>query len=203
MEMRYPVFAEEIYKIEKEIFKSDFAYEENEALRNAVHSAVVLVSKSAIEEYEEKCVNLNCFESINKIADLYQINLFHGFPILFNMDDDKERNFSIMLSKAVDEAYRDPYDVEEELDNQIKILQSDYMQSWYYVINFNSVKGFCYYSIEYVTGATNKKTRFASYKEAKIFFDKMKFFGWEEARNNYCRLCNEWEKMEDNAEVQK
>lgn len=201
MEMHYPVFAEEIYKIEKEIFKSDSSYKENETLRNAVHSAIVLVSKTAIEEYKEKCSNLDSLKAIKKIADLYQINLFHGFPILFNMDDDKERNFSIMLSKAVDEAYRDPYDVEEELDNQIKILQSDYTQSWYYVINFNSVKGFCYYSIEYVTGATNKKTRFASYKEAKIFFDKMKFFGWEEARNNYFKLYNEWEKMEDNAEV--
>ena len=201
MKSFYPVFAEEIYKIEKEIFKSDSSYEENETLRNAVHSAVVLVSKAAIEEYKEKCVNLNSFEAINKIADLYHINLFHGFPVLFNMEDNVERNFSVMLSKAVDEACRDPYDVEEELDNQIKILQSDYMQSWYYVINFNSVKGFCYYSIEYVTGATNKKTRFASYKEAKNFFDKMKFFGWEEARNNYYKLCNEWEKMEDDAEV--
>ena len=40
MKSFYPVFAEEIYKIEKEIFKSDSTYEENEALRNAVHSAV-------------------------------------------------------------------------------------------------------------------------------------------------------------------
>lgn len=200
MEMHYPVFAEEIYKIEKEIFKSDSSYEEDETLRNAVHSAVVLVSKAAIEEYEEKCVNLNSFEAINKIADFYHINLFHGFPILFDMKDDMERNFSIMLAKAVDEAYRNPYDVEEELDNQIKILQSDYMQSWYYVINFNSVRGFCYYSIDYVTGATDKKARFDSYKEAKIFFDKMKFFGWEEARNNYYKLRDEWEKMEDSTE---
>ena len=140
----YPVFAEEIYKIEKEIFNSDSSYEENETLRNAVHSAIVLVSKTAIEEYKEKCSNLDSFKAIKKIADLYQINLFHGFPILFNMDDDKERNFSIMLSKAVDEAYRDPYDVEEELDNQIKILQSNYTQSWYYVIDFNSATGFCF-----------------------------------------------------------
>ena len=43
MEEIYPAFAEEIYKIEKEIFKSDSTYEKNEALRNAVHSAVVLV----------------------------------------------------------------------------------------------------------------------------------------------------------------
>lgn len=201
MEMHYPVFAEEIYKIEKEIFKSDSAYEENEALRNAVHSAVVLVSKSAIEEYEEKCVNLNVFEAINKIADLYQINLFHGFPILFNMKDDMERNFSIMLAKAVDEAYRDPYDVEEELGRQIEVLQSNYTQSWYYVIDFKSATGFCFYTISRVTGASDKKAKFGSYKEAKIFFDKMKFFGWEDARNNYCKLRDEWEKMEDNAEV--
>mgnify|MGYP006983164173 CR=1 FL=1 len=201
MEEIYPAFAEEIYKIEKEIFKSDSTYEKNEALRNAVHSAVVLVSKSAIEEYEEKCVNLNGFEAIKKIADLYQINLFHGFPILFNMDDDKERNFSIMLSKAVDEAYRDPYNVEEELGRQIEVLQSNYTQSWYYVIDFKSATGFCFYTISRVTGASDKKAKFGSYKEAKIFFDKMKFFGWEEARNNYYRLCNEWEKMEDNAEV--
>lgn len=201
MEEIYPAFAEEIYKIEKEIFKSDSTYEKNEALRNAVHSAVVLVSKTAIEEYGEKCVNLNGFEAIKKIADLYQINLFHGFPILFNMDDDKERNFSIMLSKAVDEAYRDPYNVEEELGRQIEVLQSNYTQSWYYVIDFKSATGFCFYTISRVTGASDKKAKFGSYKEAKIFFDKMKFFGWEDARNNYCKLRDEWEKMEDNAEV--
>lgn len=201
MEEIYPAFAEEIYKIEKEIFKSDSTYEKNEALRNAVHSAVVLVSKTAIEEYGEKCVNLNGFEAIKKIADLYQINLFHGFPILFNMDDDKERNFSIMLSKAVDEAYRDPYNVEEELGRQIEVLQSNYTQSWYYVIDFKSAIGFCFYTISRVTGASDKKAKFGSYKEAKIFFDKMKFFGWEDARNNYCKLRDEWEKMEDNAEV--
>ena len=157
MEEIYPAFAEEIYKIEKEIFKSDSTYEKNEALRNAVHSAVVLVSKTAIEEYGEKCVNLNGFEAIKKIADLYQINLFHGFPILFNMDDDKERNFSIMLSKAVDEAYRDPYNVEEELGRQIEVLQSNYTQSWYYVIDFKSATGFCFYTISRVTGASDKK----------------------------------------------
>lgn len=197
----YPVFAEEIYKIEKEIFNSDSSYERNEALRNAVHSAVVLVSKTAIEEYKEKCFNLNGFEAINKIADLYQNNLFHGFPILFNMDDDKERAFSIMLSKAVDEAYRDPYNVEEELGRQIGVLQSNYTQSWYYVIDFNSTTGFCFYTISRVTGASDKKAKFGSYKEAKIFFDKMKFIGWEDARNSYYKLRDEWEKMEGNAEV--
>lgn len=201
MEEIYPAFAEEIYKIEKEIFKGDSTYEKNETLRNAVHSAVVLVSKTAIEEYGEKCVNLNGFEAIKKIADLYQINLFHGFPILFNMKDDMERNFSIMLAKAVDEAYRDPYDVEEELGRQIEVLQSNYTQSWYYVIDFKSATGFCFYTISRVTGASDKKAKFGSYKEAKIFFDKMKFFGWEDARNNYCKLRDEWEKMEDNAEV--
>lgn len=197
----YPVFAEEIYKIEKEIFNSDSSYERNEALRNAVHSAVVLVSKTAIEEYKEKCFNLNGFEAINKIADLYQNNLFHGFPILFNMDDDKERAFSIMLSKAVDEAYRDPYNVEEELGRQIGVLQSNYTQSWYYVIDFNSTTGFCFYTISRVTGASDKKAKFGSYKEAKIFFDKMKFIGLEDARNSYHKLRDEWEKMEGNAEV--
>lgn len=199
----YPVFAEEIYKIEKEIFKSDSSYEKNETLRNAVHSAVVLVSKTAIEEYKEKCVNLDSFKAVQKITNLYHINLFHGFPILFNMKDDMERNFSIMLAKAVDEAYRDPYDVEEELGEQIEDLQANYTQYWYYVIDFNSTTGFCFYTISRVAGATDKKARFDSYKEAKIFFDKMKFFGWEEARNNYYRLRDEWEKMEDNAEVQK
>lgn len=199
----YPVFAEEIYKIEKEIFNSDSSYERNEALRNAVHSAVVLVSKTAIEEYKEKCVNLNGFEAINKIADLYQNNLFHGFPILFNMDDDKERNFSIMLSKAVDEAYRDPCNVEEELNNQIEVLQSNYTQSWYYIIDFKSTTGFCFYTISRVTGASNKKAKFGSYKEAKNLFDKMKFIGYEDAHKQYYKLLNEWEKMEYNAEVQK
>lgn len=197
----YPVFAEEIYKIEKEIFKSDSAYEKNEALRNAVHSAVVLVSKTAIEEYKEKCINLNNFETINKIADLYHINLFHGFLILFNMNDDAERNFSIMFSKAVDEACRDTYNVEEELGEQIENLQANYTQNWYYVIDFVSTLGFCFYTISRVTGASDKKMKFGSYKEAKIFFDKMKFFGWEEARNNYYNLRNEWEKMENNAEA--
>lgn len=203
MKSFYPVFAEEIYKIEKEIFKSDSSYEENETLRNAVHSAIVLVSKTAIEEYKDKCSNLDSFKAIKKIADLYQINLFHGFPILFNMKDDMERNFSIMLSKAVDEAYRDPYDVEVELSRQIEVLQSNYTQNWYYIIDFNSVTGFCYYSIEYITGVTNKKAKFDSYKEAKIFFDKMKFFGWDEAYNNYCNLRDEWKKMENKAEAQK
>ena len=206
MERHYPVFAEEIYKIEKEIFKSDSSYEENETLRNAVHSAIVLVSKTAIEEYKEKCSNLDSFKAVNKIADLYQINLFHGFPILFNpilfnMDDGMERAFSIMFSKAVDEAYRDPYNVEEELGRQIGVLQSNYTQSWYYVIDFNSVTGFCFYTISRVTGASDKKARFSSYKEAKIFFDKMKFIGWEDARNNYYKLRDEWEEMEYNAEV--
>lgn len=197
----YPVFAEEVYKIEKEIFKSDSSYEGNEALRNAVHSAIVLVSKAAIEEYKEKCTNLDSPNAIKKIADLYQINLFHGFLILFNMDDSKERAFSIALSKAVDEAYRDPYNVEEELGRQIEVLQSSYTQSWYYVIDFNSATGFCFYTISRVIGASDKKVRFCSYKEAKVFFDKMKFIGWEDARNNYYKLRNEWEKMENNAEV--
>lgn len=106
-----------------------------------------------------------------------------------------------MLSKAVDEAYRDPYNVEEELGRQIEVLQSNYTQSWYYVIDFKSATGFCFYTISRVTGASDKKAKFGSYKEAKIFFDKMKFFGWEDARNNYCKLRDEWEKMEDNAEV--
>ena len=201
MKSFYPVFAEEIYKIEKEIFKSDSTYEENEALRNAVHSAIVLVSKTAIEEYKEKCSNLDSFNAVNKIADLYQINLFHGFPILFNMDDSMERAFSIMLSKAVDEAYRDPYNVEEELGRQIEVLQSNYTQSWYYVIDFNSATGFCFYTISRVTGASDKKAKFGSYKEAKIFFDKMKFIGWEDACNSYYKLRDEWEKIEGNAEV--
>ena len=87
--------------------------------------------------------------------------------------------------------------VHRKLNQDLRIfVVSIYAQAY-----IDSVKGFCYYSIEYVTGATNKKTRFASYKEAKIFFDKMKFFGWEDARNNYRKLCDEWEKMEDNAEV--
>lgn len=80
-------------------------------------------------------------------------------------------------------------------------LQSNYTQSWYYVIDFNSVIGFCFYAILRVTGASNKKAKFGSYKEAKIFFDKMKFIGWENARNNYYKLRNEWEKMEDSTEV--
>ena len=39
------------------------------------------------------------------------------------------------------------------------------------------------------------------YKTLKIFFDKMKFIGWEDACNNYYKLRDEWEKMEGNAEV--
>ena len=201
MEMHYPVFAEEIYKIEKEIFKSDSSYEQNETLRNAVHSAIVLVSKTAIEEYKEKCSNLDSFKSIKKIADLYQINLFHGFPILFNMKDDMERNFSIMLSKAVDEAYRDPYDVEEKPEKQIKILQSNRKQSWCYTITLNYNLGYYYYSIDYVDKPSDVKTSFNSYKEAKIFFDKNKLISLEKARSDYDKVCSNWREMVNNRDA--
>ena len=201
MKLFYPVFAEEIYKIEKEIFKSDSSYEQNETLRNAVHSAIVLVSKTAIEEYKEKCSNLDSFKSIKKIADLYQINLFHGFPILFNMKDDMERNFSIMLSKAVDEAYRDPYDVEEKPEKQIKILQSNRKQSWCYTITLNYNLGYYYYSIDYVDKPSDVKTSFNSYKEAKIFFDKNKLISLEKARSDYDKVCSNWREMVNNRDA--
>ena len=201
MKMHYPVFAEEIYKIEKEIFKSDSSYEENEALRNAVHSAIVLVSKTAIEEYKEKCFNLNGFEAINKIADLYQNNLFHGFPILFNMDDGTEGNFSTMLSKAVHEVCEDPYNVEEKSEKQIKILQSNRKQSWCYTITLNYNLGYYYYSIDYVDKPSDVKTPFNSYKEAKIFFDKNKLISLEKARSDYDKVCSNWREMVNNREA--
>ena len=201
MKLFYPVFAEEIYKIEKEIFKSDSSYETNETLRNAVHAAIVFVSKTAIEEHKEKCANLNSFEAIKKIADFYHINLFHGFPILFNMDDDIEGNFSTMLSKAIHEVCEDPYNVEEKPEKQIKILQSNRKQSWCYTITLNYNLGYYYYSIDYVDKPSDVKTQFNSYKEAKIFFDKNKLISWEKARSDYDKACSKWKEMVNNGEV--
>ena len=201
MKLFYPVFAEEIYKIEKEIFKSDSSYETNETLRNAVHSAIVFVSKTAIEEHKEKCSNLDSFEAIKKIADFYHINLFHGFPILFNMDDDTEGNFSTMLSKSIHEVCEDPYNVEEKPEKQIKILQSNRKQSWCYTITLNYNLGYYYYSIDYVDKPSDVKTPFNSYKEAKIFFDKNKLISLEKARSDYDKVCSNWREMVNNREV--
>lgn len=195
MKELYPVLAEEVYELEREIFKTDSSYRENSYLRRTVHQAIVFVLNTALDEYDEKCRNHPEVNAIEKISQFFKINLFDGFPILFNMADGRKKMFATCFSEAVNSAYKNPFGVELLFKKQLDILRDNPEQNWYYLINFKTDYGYYYHEIRKILCDGHKpdgNTEFYTYISAMDAFGRLGFVDKGTAFENYSKAMKEW-----------